>query len=486
MVCGTSSGAGKSFVATGLCRALSRAGYRVAPFKALNMSNHSCVTPDGAEIARAQWAQAQAAGIDAEAAMNPVLLKPGSDLTSHVVVMGEPAGEADASGWGRPAAALFPVVLAALDQLRVRHDIVVVEGAGSAAEINLFDRDIANLALAERSRIPAIVVGDVERGGWFASCVGTVELLPDRWRPLVRGFVANRMHGDPQLLASGFEELERRTDVPVLGVIPYVPGVVLDREDSLDLVTLHERHQARSGDVLDVAVVRFPRLANVADVEPLLAEPGVGARLVTSAKNLGQPDLVILPGTRATVDDLTWLRRVGLAAAIESSDADVLGICGGYQMMGTTIHDEIESRVGSIAGLDWLPVSTEFVAEKVRRWRSGRALDAEVAGFELRHGRTERRGAAAWVELNDGHGDEDEGTVSGDGRIRGTCLHELLATDAFRTRYLAQVAARREVDWVPTSEPFAATRARSYDRLADAIEQALGIERLVDLARSAA
>ena len=450
LVCGTASGVGKSFVVTGLCRLLARKGLRVAPFKAQNMSNNSAVTADGAEIGRAQFAQAQAAGVEPEAAMNPVLLKPTGERTSQVVVMGRAVGTTDAVGWGVDAPELFPVVLDALSSLRARFDVVVAEGAGGAAEVNLLDRDIVNLRLAAAATMPAVVVGDIERGGVFAFLYGTVALLPDDLRPLIRGFVVNRFRGDPTLLEPGIAELERRTGVPTLGVLPWSGTTPLDEEDSLALGA------GFGSGPLDVAVVRFPRIANFTDLDPLRVEPDVSVRFVSSAAALGRPDLVVLPGSKNTVEDLDWLRATGLADAVARTEASVLGICAGWQMLGRRIVDHVESGRGAVDGLGLLDAETVFEPDKVVRRRG--------TGYELHHGR-----------------------VSGEaqrGRVRGTSVHGLLEDEGYRRSFLAEVAAEQGKPFTPGERSFAALREERFDAAADLLEAHLDLSALEALFRS--
>src|SRR4051812_42880062 len=427
MVCGTSSDAGKSHVVTGLCRLLSRSGVKVAPFKAQNMALNSFVTPSGHEIGRAQGVQALAAGVEPEVAMNPILLKPTGERTSQVVVMGRPVAHLDALQYHERKPQLLATVLDALADLRARFDVVLCEGAGSPAEINLLDHDIANLRIAAEARLPAVVVGDIDRGGVFAALYGTVALLPAGYRRLVRGFVVNKFRGDPALLFDATADLERRCGIPTLGILPMLVAdvVAFDAEDSLALDGPRPGTGAPVADPLDVAVVRFPAISNVTDVDALALEPGVAVRLVRSAAELGRPDLVVLPGTKATVADLAWLRAGGWPAAIVASSADVLGICGGYQMLGDKIDDSVESGAGVVEGLGWLPVHTVFAADKVVR-RVG------ATGYEIHHGRV--------------MGTTDR---SPDGRVRGTSVHGLLEDDAERAALLVAVAERRGKRFVP-------------------------------------
>jgi adenosylcobyric acid synthase len=473
MVCGTASDVGKSSVVAGLCRVLHRRGVRVAPFKAQNMANNAYVTPAGHEIGRAQGVQALAAGAVAEVAMNPILLKPTGERTSQVVVMGRPAGHLDAAAYQAEKPRLLATVLDALADLRRRFDVVILEGAGSPTEINLLGSDIVNLRLAQAAGVSAVVVGDIDRGGVFAAFYGTVALLPDDLRPLVRGFVVNKLRGDPALLAGGPAELERRSGVPTLGVLPYLHGVTLDAEDSLALPEV----AAHAGEALDVAVVRFPRIANFTDLDPLTMEPAVGVRFVDRAAALGRPDLVVLPGTKATVSDLEWLRGRGLHTAIEACGAPVLGICGGYQMMGRSIVDEVESGRGRVGGLGWLDADTVFGPTKVTRQRRGHAdLPARgaapaqhqrVTGYQIHHGRV--AGADPWITLDDAYGSHPEGSRKG--RFAGTTLHGLFEDDGFRSAFLNCHSNGRE----PSGVSFAAAREAQLDRLADMLEAHLDL-----------
>ncbi|MPY94853.1 MAG: cobyric acid synthase, partial [Acidimicrobiia bacterium] len=429
MVCGTTSDSGKSTLVTGLCRLLARRGVSVAPFKAQNMSLNSMVTPSGHEIGRAQGVQAAAAGVQAEVAMNPILLKPTGERASQVVVLGRPTEVLSAAEYHERKPQLLGLVLDALADLRARFDVVLCEGAGSPAEINLLDHDIVNLRVASEAGLRALVVGDINLGGVFAALYGTVALLPDRYRALVGGFVINKLRGDPALLLDGCEQLRARCGVPTLGVLPWVGGLALDAEDSLALDAPRAPGGGGAagggavGDILDVAVVRFPRIANFTDLDPLTVEPGVHVRFVHDAAGLGRPDLVILPGTKATVADLAWLRERGLDAAVARSDAAVLGICGGYQVLGRVVEDDVESSAGQVAGLGLLPVATRFAPDKVTRLRSGEALGHAVHGYQVHHGRVAPEGgpgAEAFLTLEDGAVDGVQR-----GSVFGTTLHGL-------------------------------------------------------------
>jgi adenosylcobyric acid synthase len=498
MVCGTASDSGKSFVVAGLCRLLARHGVRVAPFKAQNMANNAAVTADGAEIGHAQWAQALAAGAEPTSDMNPVLLKPTSERRSQVVVHGRPLGVMDAATYHEAKAALRPVVLEALARLRTTYDVVICEGAGSPAEINLLDRDIVNLAVARDAGLPALVVGDIDRGGVFASLYGTVALLPDDLRPLVKGFVVNKLRGDPALLGSVGADLEARCGVPTLGVVPMVDGPDLEAEDSLTLdnqvtavgnqVTAVGGTGPESDGHLDVAVIRWPTVANANDLDPLRVEPGVRLRWVRSAAELGRPDLVVLPGSKATRADLDWFRGTGLAGAVGRDDAAVVAICAGVQMCGTRIEDTevVEGPPGSVDGLGWLPVTTSFAGDKVLDRPTGTVVDGPaagelVAGYRIHHGRVRGpSGDSVWLRSKDGEplGWHRE-------HILGTTLHSLFEDDGFRAALLAWAAGRSGRTAPAAGPDFATVRRARFDTIATSLEAHLDLPALAAVIRSA-
>ncbi len=476
LVAGTTSDAGKSVVTTGLCRALSRRGVRVAPFKAQNMSNNSMVTAGGDEIGRAQWVQALAARAEPEAAMNPVLLKPGSDLRSHVVVRGRPWGDLTAGEFATGRRALAEAAFAAYDDLAGRFDVVVCEGAGSPAEINLRAGDFVNMGLARHARLPTVLVGDIDRGGVFAAMHGTLALLDAEDQRLLAGFVVNKFRGDLGLLRPGLVTLEELTGRPVLGVLPWQDDLWLDSEDSLALRDRAPRRPA-PGEPLRVAVVVLPRVSNFTDVDALCLEPGLEVVFTTHPRDLATADLVVLPGTRATLADLGWLRERGLADAVRAHAARggaVLGICGGFQMLGATIHDPegVEGAPGArVDGLGLLDATTTFGAEKVLRLSEGVALGAPASGYEIHHGR-----------VSSGR---DEGFLGGArrGAVFGTMWHGSLEGDRLRVAWLAEVAGclGREVAGLG-SVSFGAARERRIDLLADALERHLDLDALVALA----
>ena len=488
MICGTTSNAGKSTVVAGICRHYARQGLRVAPFKAQNMANNSAVTSSGHEIGRAQAWQADAAGAEPEVAMNPVLLKPTGPGRSQVVVMGRPAGIMSAAEYHRHKPALLGTVLAALDDLRRRYDVVVLEGAGSPAEINLLDHDIVNLRIAHEAGVPAVVVGDIDVGGVFAALYGTVALLPERYRPLVRGFVINKFRGDPSLLAGAGAALEARCGVPTLGVLPWLDGPGLDGEDAMILERAGEQGGERpaAAGLLDVAVVRFPHLANFTDLDPLAVEPGVAVRFVDDGRRVGRPDLLVLPGSKSTVADLAWMRSRGIDGAVSACPTAVLGICAGYQMLGGLIEDPdgVESPAPLTEGLGVLDATTRFGAGKVTRLRSGRALDQPVRGYQIHHGRV-HAGGAPLVSLDGGGRDGCFGRTAAGGTVWGTTLHGLLDADGFRARLLAEVGKGAGVA-VTGGASFEAARQQRIDAIADAVASHLDLRALDALVASGA
>jgi adenosylcobyric acid synthase len=463
LIAGTSSDAGKSLVVTGLCRALARRGIAVAPFKAQNMSNNSCVCGDGAEIGRAQYLQAQAAGIAPESAMNPVLLKPGSDHRSHIVLRGEPCGTLESGEYVNGRAHLAAAAFAAYDELAERFEVIICEGAGSPAEINLRAGDYVNLGLARAKGLPVVVVGDIDRGGVFASLYGTVALLDDADRPLVRAFLINKFRGDAGILQPGLEELTERTGVPFAGVLPWLSDVWLDAEDTLEVASW--RHDGAVGGALRVAVVRLPRMSNGTDVEALAAEPGVDVQVTSDPRAVAAADLAVLPGSRATVSDLDWLHRTGLAKVIMDRvgrGAPVLGICGGYQMLARGIDDAIESGRGMVTGLAVLPVQIGFGADKMLGRPLGVWRGHHVQAYEIHHGVARIVGEA-------------EPFLDGcrQGQVWGTMWHGTFENDAFRRAWLAEIASAASSNWHsdPDAPGYAARRETMIDTVADAVEQ---------------
>jgi adenosylcobyric acid synthase len=470
LIAGTSSDAGKSLVVTGLCRLLARRGVSVAPFKAQNMSNNSMVCADGAEIGRAQYLQAQAAGVEAISAMNPVLLKPGSDRRAHVVVRGRPAGTLEAGEYATGRTRLAEAAYTAYQELADRFSMIISEGAGSPAEINLRQGDYVNAGLARRFGLPMVVVGDIDRGGVFAALYGTYALLDEPDRKLITCFVINKFRGDPAVLAPGLDELTRRTSIPVAGVLPWLEGIWLDGEDTLQVQTWGRR--ASPAD-LTVAVVRLPRVSNLTDADAVAAEPGVDVRVTTDPALLAEADLVVLPGSRSTVADLAWLRSRGLDAVLRERagrGAPVLGICGGYQMLGSTIFDELESGTGLSRGLGLLPVRVTFNADKKLGRPSGTWRGHPVQAYEIHHGSAKSAGQA-------------EPFLDGCrvGSVWGTMWHGTLENDDFRRAWLSEVAASTGSAWCPQPDAPAYQNRREsmINTLADALESHLDLDLLL-------
>jgi adenosylcobyric acid synthase len=472
LVAGTTSDAGKSVVTTGLCRALSRRGIAVAPFKAQNMSNNSMVCAekgsDGVEIGRAQWVQAMAAEATPEPAMNPVLLKPGSDHRSHVVLMGRPWGVVSSSDWLEGRRALASAAHAAFDDLASRFDVVVAEGAGSPAEINLRSGDYVNMGLARHAGLPTVVVGDIDRGGVFAAFLGTVALLSPEDQALLAGFIVNKFRGDAGLLAPGLRDLERVTGRRVYGTLPWHPDVWLDSEDALDL----GGRRSEGDGAHRVAVIRLPRISNFTDVDALGMEPDLDVVFVSDPRALGDADLVVLPGTRATIADLQWLRSRGLDRALLAHAAagkPLLGICGGFQMLGRIIRDPdgVEGPVPEVSGLGLLDVETTFGAAKVLRLPEGSGLGVPASGYEIHHGRV-TRGPDTTEFLGGARA----------GQVYGTMWHGSLEGDALRSAFLQQT-----LGLAASGVSFPAARERRLELLGDLVERHLDVDSMLALVR---
>jgi adenosylcobyric acid synthase len=497
MLQGTASGVGKSLLTAALCRAFARRGYRVAPFKAQNMALNAAVTADGGEIGRAQAAQAEAAGLAPSVDMNPILLKPEGDDRSQVIVRGGVVGSFSFREYAGLRAELLAVVTASLERLRQAFDLILIEGAGSPAEINLASEDIVNMRVARLAEAPVLLVGDIDRGGIFAAFVGTLELLPAADRALVAGFIVNKFRGDPAVLAPGLGALLARTGVPVLGVVPYLDPGLVAAEDSQDLDT--PLPLPDSADLLEIVVVRLPRMANFDDFEPLAREPGIRVRFARRPLSLAEADLVVLPGSKSTMADLAWLRASGMAAAVDAVVArgtPVLGVCGGYQMLGRRLLDPlgVESAVGSAPGLGLLAAETTFAPRKTTARIRARvtaaeglfagAVGAEVDAYEIHAGRTST-GEAPWpflITTRGGQGAaEPEGAMRLDGRVIGTYLHGLFGNADVRRAVLVRLAEARGMTPDPRWGAAEAAGAR-YDRLADAVSAAVDLDALGKLA----
>jgi adenosylcobyric acid synthase len=476
MVQGTTSDAGKSTLVTGLCRVLKRRGLRVAPFKPQNMALNSAVTVDGGEIGRAQALQAQAAGVDPTTDMNPILLKPNSDLGAQVIVHGRVVGNMPAAEYHQYKSVARQAVLASHERLAARYDVIVTEGAGSPAEINLREGDIANMGFAEAIDCPVILIADIERGGVFAHLVGTVALLSPSEQARVAGFVINRFRGDLSLLDSGLRWLERYTGKPVLGVLPYLPGLNLDAEDAIN----RERGAPDAG-ALKVIVPVLPRISNHTDFDPLRHHPQVDLRYVGAGESPPPADLVILPGSKSVRSDLDWLRRHGWAEYLERHlryGGKVLGICGGLQMLGRVIADPLglEGPRGESPGLQWLDLETTLEAEKQLRNTVGVLTfeDVAVRGYEIHAGVTRGRALERpSAVLENGRLD---GAISDDGRILGTYLHGIFESPGACAALLRWAGLRD-----PLEIDYRGVREEAIDRVADSVESHLDMAAILRL-----
>ena len=480
MIQGTMSSVGKSFLVTALCRIFARMGIKVAPFKAQNMSNNAAVCVDGGEIGRAQFTQAQACGIEATVNMNPILLKPEADARSQVIIQGRVWKTLSARSYYDHKHFLWSKVTEAIDELLIDNQLVIIEGAGSPAELNLRQSDLVNMAVAEYCQAAVILVGDIDRGGIFAQLLGTLMLLSPTERALVQGMIVNKFRGDPSLFDEGIAILQRRGNLPVLGTIPNILNHFIPDEDSVPVES--QPHLQRAREAIDIAVIALPRIANFDDFDPLRAEPGVSVRYVVDPQQLAVPSAIVIPGTKNTLADYRWLADQGFADCIRKfaeQGGTVVGICGGYQMLGRRIHDpqEVESTQGVLAALDLLPLETTFFPAKVTSRISARItrgsawlaplLDSEVSGYEIHCGQSTSH--SPWLEL-DSAGRLD-GAMRSDGRVWGCYLHGLFHNAAFRQAWLgslgwrAQSSVQRSLD-------------QDINRVADIVEAQLDMAAL--------
>lgn len=478
MVQGTMSGAGKSLLCAALCRIFKQDGYKVAPFKSQNMALNSYVTRNGMEMGRAQVMQAEAAGIEPDVRMNPVLLKPSSDIGSQVIVLGEVRGQMTATEYYEYKNSLMPEVMKAYNELASENDIIVIEGAGSPAEINLRENDIVNMGMAEAAGAPVLLAGDIDRGGVFAQLYGTVKLLTEDEQKRIAGLIVNKFRGDIDILAPGLKMVEEKTGIPVLGVVPYI-RVDIDDEDSL-APRLSAKSEVKP---LDIAIIRIPRMSNFTDFAPLEAHEVIGARYVQSAEELHNPDMVIIPGTKSTMDDLLWMRQNGIESAIQklaSSGTPVLGVCGGYQMMGEKLQDphHIEGDLEEMHGMGLLPTETTFTQIKTRtRFTADvKAKDFEGAkldGYEIHMGESIVKGDP-FLTLENG---KDDGCACGTNF--GTYLHGLFDTGELTEKLVKYLCDRKGIEYseaAPISH--SAYVEKQYDILADGVRAAMDFDKI--------
>ncbi len=488
MIQGTASSVGKSIMVTALCRIFRQDGFKVAPFKAQNMALNSFVTKEGGEIGRSQAVQAAAAGIEPSVHMNPVLLKPEADARSQVIVLGKVTENLKASQYYDYTPYLLGIIEDSLKKLCSAYDMVIIEGAGSPAEINLKEREIVNMRIARMAGAPVLLVGDIDRGGVFASVVGTLELLTGEERHLIKGFIINKFRGDLDLLKPGLQFLEERTGKPVLGVIPYFRGIAIAQEDS---VYLEEREDSPAGKDMDIAVIRLPHISNYDDFDPL--EESSAVRYITGPDELGTPDLIILPGTKSTIADLTYLKQQGLAQAIihrVESGTPVVGICGGYQMLGKTVNDphRVESGEGSVDGLGLLDSETTFDRVKTTTQVKARVIadsgllsglnGIEITGYEIHMGQTRNQNcppAFQVMETPQGKADYFDGTVSSDRLILGTYIHGLFHNTNFTHAFLNRL---RQIRGLPAATPVPINQEDQYNKLAEIVRQNLDMAKV--------
>ena len=492
MVQGTASHVGKSVLVSALCRIFRQDGFRVAPFKAQNMSNNSYVTTGGGEIGRAQAVQAEAAGVEARVEMNPVLLKPEADQRSQVVLLGKPLLSARTRDYFGLKAQLWESVRASLDTLRNEYDVVVVEGAGSPAEINLKATEIVNMRVARYAGAPVLLCADIDRGGAFAAVVGTLELLEPDERALVKGVVINKFRGDSSLLTGGLTWLEERTGIPVLGVVHHFRDIHIPEEDS---VALDLPPPLPNSAVLDIAVVQAPHISNFDDFDPLARENGVALRYVDSPGQLGRPDLVILPGSKTTIPDLDWMERRGLCDAVKAAHrrgSAVIGICGGYQMLGTKISDpeNVESSQSEKPGLGLLPLTTVFAGSKETHRIRGKVLHGSgllsgavglpIQGYEIHMGRSHGKGVTAPFRIEDrsdvavNENTDCDGALDASGWVLGTYIHGLFHNVGLRRALLEALARRKGAQLSLAPEGLALDQ--EYDKLADWVRSSLKMD----------
>lgn len=485
MIQGAMSSVGKSMLVTALCRIYARQGIRVAPFKAQNMSNNAAVTVTGGEIGRAQYTQALACNLVATVAMNPVLIKPEADMQSQVIVNGTVWENLPARTYYERKAFLWQQVTTALDNLREDYDLILIEGAGSPAELNLKRGDIVNMAVATYLQSPVLLAGDIDRGGVFAQLLGTLMLLDPDERKLIKGFIVNKFRGDPTLFEDGITILEQRGGVPVLGVIPYVHAHGIPEEDAVAIET--QNRVTSSVEPIDIAVIAFPRIANFDDFDALGSEIGVRVRYITDVQELGDPSAVILPGTKSTIADYGWLETQGFVTRLRTyagAGGSVVGICGGYQMVGQAIHnpDQVESPLQQRDTLGLLPTETRFLTNKSTYQVQGQ-ITGDVAwlseltgtsltGYEIHMGQTVTD--TSWLTIQQRNGNTAnilDGSISQDGKIWGCYMHGIFDNVAFRRAWLKSLGWKETATDAPSLDD-------AFNRLADVVEAHLDMDTL--------
>ncbi len=481
MIQGTGSGVGKSVLCAAFCRIFFQDGLRVAPFKSQNMSLNSWVTQDGLEMARSQVVQAEAAGVMPSADMNPLLLKPSSDTGCQVILNGKVIGDYSAAEYGRYQREIWPAIQQSYQRLAAAHDVIVIEGAGSPAEVNLKDRDFVNMRTAHMADAPVVLAADIDRGGVFASIVGTLDLLEPDERSRIKGFIINKFRGDLSLLTPGLDFLQKRTGIPVLGVVPFFRDVYIQEEDGVPL----ENTRAEINNVkleIDIAVIHLPHISNFTDFDALAAEPGVRVRYVRSGSSLGSADVVIIPGSKNTISDLLYLRETDMEKRVldfAEAGGMVVGICGGYQMLGHRISDpfHVDGSIPEADGMRLLPVTTVMEREKQTVLVSGKSLAGEfwdagimVQGYEIHMGRTELLGCRPAFRVSHNGVEREDGALAAGMRVWGSYLHGIFDSDSFRKSFL---------DGIRRFKGLKSVEARSYDQLKQE-----GFDRLASIVRA--
>jgi len=493
MIQGTGSSVGKSILVAALCRIFRQDGFSVAPYKSQNMSLNSYVTRDGGEMGRAQVVQAEAAGIEPSVDMNPILLKPEADARSQVVLMGKPWKTVPAGEYYLQTTELLKAAEESLNRLRSQYDIVVIEGAGSPAEINLKRREIVNMRIAKMADAPVLLVGDIDKGGVFAQLVGTLALLDEDEKRYVKGFIINKFRGDVSLLKPGLDELEGITSLPVVGVVPYYHDIFIDEEDSVR----RDTPENTSTDI-DITVVHFPHISNSTDFEPLQCEQGVTVRYIRHVKDIGHPDLIILPGSKSTISDLERIKNTGIADDIvrsANSGVPIIGICGGFQMLGRRIKDpyHTESEHNSIEGLGLLDVVTTFAKRKTtwqvravcnsKRGILGDIRGEIISGYEIHMGRTLADNVSPAFRITqrgERRSNHLDGATNGDGSIVGTYIHGLFENESIRRCLLSNLRRAKGVDG--DTRTFTLSKGSEYDKLADHVRNSLDMDMVYKIA----
>ncbi len=486
MIQGTHSDAGKSAIVTALCRIFSQDGYKTAPYKSQNMALNSYITVDGKEIGRAQGVQAEAASIVATTDMNPILIKPTGEYESQIVVHGKPYKNMKAGVYRKSFYDQGKQLIEeSYERLSHQFDRIVIEGAGSPAEINLNDRELVNMSVARITNAPVILVGDIEKGGVFASLVGTLQLLEPEDRRRVVGVIINKFRGDVSLLQPGLTWFEEYTGVQVIGVVPYIDNLMIEAEDSVVLGRYTSSTDASKE--IDIAVLRYPLISNFTDVDPFFEESDCHVRFVKNAEELGEPDLLILPGSKNTIKDVTFLHNSGLANRIlelSQKDTVLFGICGGYQMMGSVIEDPhaVESQVHRADGLDLIPLQTTITKEKTTVLSEGtvafKNVEIAVSGYEIHMGESQ--------VINEGKpfiqmAERSDGTISEDQQIIGTYFHGIFHNDEFREVLLNQIRAQKGLAPITGRYSFTKKREEAFDRLANVVRENIKLEQLNDI-----